>query len=82
LTLFDDYPQCPFGDSHPWVLELGGWGIKGDSMEASITDDGGPGDDGDGPAAGGGPGDGRRSNKRFTSAPGGSATSLEGMLGT
>ena len=25
LIYFDTYPRCPFGDSHPWILELGGW---------------------------------------------------------
>ena len=33
LALFDTYPQGPFGDSHPWPLELGGWG--GDGADAS-----------------------------------------------
>ena len=23
LALFDSYPDCPFGDSHPWAMELG-----------------------------------------------------------
>ena len=23
LAWFDSYPDCPFGDSHPWAMELG-----------------------------------------------------------
>ena len=23
LASFDSYPDCPFGDSHPWAMELG-----------------------------------------------------------
>ena len=26
LEYFANYPLTPFGDTHPWVLELGGWG--------------------------------------------------------
>ena len=41
LDLYDTYPQCPFGDSHPWALELGGWIDKNE--DGNLSDDSGHG---------------------------------------
>ena len=41
LDLYDTYPQCPFGDSHPWALELGGWIDRNE--DGHLSDDSGHG---------------------------------------
>jgi hypothetical protein len=40
LKLFDEYPQCPFGDSHPWALELGGWSEPKGEGDEVLSDHG------------------------------------------
>jgi hypothetical protein len=33
LKYFHDYPNSPYGGSHPWILELGGWGTGVEGIE-------------------------------------------------
>ena len=60
LTTFDTYPLSPFGDTHPWVLELGGYDALGQgSSEVSVA-----------VSQGDGVGGGRRAVAAAAAAPG------------
>lgn len=56
LSALSDYPLSPFGDSHPWVLELGGYEVLGQrsSVDGGMGEWGGVGELGEGGVDGGG----------------------------